>query len=578
MTDRQPGPLRKPKPSLHHFQAAEMRSAAERREKWLVNFVTCNYVIADTCAMTGISPSTYQQWRSKVPGFADRVAAVRTGGLADDAEKAVAIDKGGLEAFSVWCERYLHMTPDPGHIRITDAISRAKAGRITLILAPPEAGKTTTLENYCTFRVAADANIRITYVHQSHDFARDVVGRIQNRLTDTDAYGDLIARYGPFRPDTREGEWSANAFEVAKKRSDERGATFKGRGIHSKAQGVRTDLLLIDDIQDIETIGQTERLLKILRQTFFTRAIKTAPIVMVGNRVDVGDVWEGLLEEPGLRDLIDVVTVPAIEDGVSLFPSIYSTEDWATKRRIVGEDVWFRNYVQNPKAAGDGTFTIHDLQACLSVSPPVPIQTKPERYGRVMAVDPAIDGGTAVITFAWDRNMLQPIDVTYKTKLYRNESIYLIVADHAARYEPSHCVFETATMQKGLARDERMEELAREHGFRMVEHQTAGRKMDPVVGVGAMASSFIRREIVLPADRDHPDRCHPVLEDLWAQLQAWRPDVPTRLLKQDLVMAMWFAHVWWRERRGTSANDKDSWRAKAMPAAGPRVGRPLARR
>lgn len=558
----------------------------ENRRKFLHHWPREGFDVNRACAKAAIAPATYRQWRSKVPGFTQAMEQLRADWAAGTASQIAAIEKGGLAAFGPWRKRYLHRDSDPGHLMIAEAISNARPRRITLILAPPESGKTTTVEDYSTFRICRDPNIRITYVHQSDTFAKDVIGRIKGQLTNDQAYAELIARYGPFKPETRDGEWSANGFVVQGRTSTERGATMRGRGFYSKAQGIRADMLLIDDIQDIESINSTERILKVLRQTYFTRATSPSAnanvaVIMLGNRVDIGDIWEAVMEEPGLRDLLDIVTIPAIRDGESLFPSLYSTEDWSFKRAVVGEDVWFRNYVQSPRARVDATFRLDDMKACLSASREHRALTRPDdaSWGVVTAVDPALSGGTAILTAAWNRHALMPIDATWRKGLSRMEEIYLLLADHCVRYHPSHVIFESNTLQKGLSRDERVEEMGREHGFRILEHHTGGRKFDPTIGVGAIASSFIQRKVIIPADAEHIDRCHPALEEWWAQMSAWRPDVPTKLLRQDLVMATWFAHIFWRDRvRELVSEDADGWDRGAMTPAAPRLGRVSLRR
>jgi hypothetical protein len=562
-------PAELPERSFAEVNRSLIEAGAQRRERFMAAFRHNGFSVADACAKAGVSRATYQRWRSVYPSWAFEVDRVRQAGYRTDAEEAADIDAGGLHKFQAWRAKYIGMDSDPGHVRIADAITNAKPGRITIVLAAPECGKTTTLVDYMTMDLAVNPNVRITYTHQSHEFAKAVVQRIQNRLLPDGEFPTLLERYGPFKGNR---EWSSDRFFHAQKTSDEADPTLRGRGIYSRAQGVRADKLLIDDIQDISTLTQTDRLFNILRQTFFTRAVGDAQVVMVGNRVDVGDIWERIMDEPGLRDLVDVVTVPAMEDGESLFPSIYTTDDWATKRKIVGDDVWFRNYVQNPKATKEATFRPDDIEACLSQKPQHRAQTHPgDGWWRFMGVDPALGGGTAVVSAAGTADHLLVVDATWRQGMRRNEQIYLLMNDHATRYEPNDVVFEIASLQKGMARDERVEEMAREHGFRLLEHQTSGRKMDPVLGVGAMASSFIRREIIIPADSEDPTKPHHSMEELVGQLSAWRPDVPTRLLKQDLVMALWFIWLQWREKVRNHRGDDDMWKTSGMPAAGPRV-------
>jgi hypothetical protein len=571
MPERPPQPVREyDGRRLAKVHQKQMDEREQRMERFLAAYVSCDYRVGAACEAAGIAKSTYLNWKSQFPDFLTRLRDLDAARLKLNPNLVAAVVRGDLSKFHEWRWRYMRVRNDDGHNRIADAISRAQAGKITLILAPPEAGKTTTLEDYIAFRIAMDPNIRITYVHQSDDFAKDVVGRVQTILTDEGLYKDLISTFGPFKGGKGSGEWSSHALTVAKKDSTERGNTLKGRSIYSRAQGIRADLLLIDDIQDITTIGQTARILKVLRQTFFTRAVRQAPICMVGNRVDVGDVWEQIMEDPALAEMLDIVIIPAIEDGKSLFPSVREVEEWDTTRRLVGDDVWFRNYMQRPRMAGEGTFRPDDIYACVSTEYTAGTTEGWHGRGVITGVDPALGGGCAVVTCVWGDDFIAPIDVTWRKGLKRNEQIYAIVAEHAARYSPSHLVFEIATLQRGLARDERFEEMAREFGFRIIEHETSGKKVDPTLGVGAMASSFIRREVILPADVNRPTEPSELLYHLYDQLLVWRPDIPTRLLTQDALMAFWFCWRWWRENRRYDKGGDDAWGGKAMPAAAPR--------
>lgn len=558
--------------SFADHNRALIRRGERNRERFLAAFDGSD--VSAACAAAGVTRTTYGRWRRDFPDFKHAVEKVRAGALDDgDAVAAArAIATGGMEAFGLWRQKYLGMASDIGHQRIADAITRAEVGRITMVLAPPGTGKTTTICDWTTMRVATDPNHRVTYVHQADDNAKDFITRLRNRLTNTDNYGELIDRYGPFRESGAPG-WDAHRITHAKRSADHADPTVKARSILSKVQGIRSDRLLIDDIQDVESLGQTDRLLAILRQTYFTRVVGVAPLVMCGNRVGPGDVWEAVLSDDGLAGLVDLVTIPALDpSGKSNFPSVMDEGGWALKRRLVGEDVWWRNYMQVPRGSSEGAFKTADLVACLDRR--FAGGRRPDGEWEVLTgVDPALAGGTAVVSVAWNAERIVPIDATWREGLPRYEAIYEIILDHVVRHRPLDVVFEDQALQKGLARDERIEAMSREHGFRVLEHVTSGRKFDPVVGVGAMASSFIRREVSIPAHPDRPGEPAREVAELWDQLERWTAAVPTKLLTQDCVMALWFAWLRWRELvKSARSADDDQWRAKPM-AAPPVAGR-----
>jgi hypothetical protein len=82
------------------------------------------------------------------------------------------------------------------------------------------------------------------------------------------------------------------------------------------------------------------------------------------------------------------------------------------------------------------------------------------------------------------------------------------------------------------------------------------------MGIPAMAGAILRREISFPAgDEESRRRMQPLID----QLLAWRPDVPTRMLRQDLVMALWFCYLHWLDRRKAILTSSDAWQMRSMP-------------
>ena len=146
--------------------------------------------------------------------------------------------------------------------------------------------------------------------------------------------------------------------------------------------------------------------------------------------------------------------------------------------------------------------------------------------------------------------------------LARTENIIGGIADFAQRYRPSDVIIEAAAFQAGLARDERLERLAKMHGFRVREHTTSRAKSDPILGVASMASAFLRHEIRIPWGTQLAEgRFAPLI----AELLSWRPDIPTKHLKQDSVMALWFGWKFWMEKRATLGQVTDNWNFDGIP-------------
>jgi hypothetical protein len=49
------------------------------------------------------------------------------------------------------------------------------------------------------------------------------------------------------------------------------------------------------------------------------------------------------------------------------------------------------------------------------------------------------------------------------------------------------------------------------------------------------------------------------------ELENWRPDVRTRHLRQDLVMAMWFCWLFWQQRRANIRANLTVITRKSLP-------------
>ena len=147
---------------------------------------------------------------------------------------------------------------------------------------------------------------------------------------------------------------------------------------------------------------------------------------------------------------------------------------------------------------------------------------------------------------------LYVLDIMEDEKLARNEDIMIrleamIVGLKARGGMVTDVVIEAMNFQRGLARDERLKELADRHGFQAREHLTNANKYDADIGVPSMVSSFIRKEIDIPNGDDN--RTREVAAQLRNQLLRWRPGARGSNLRQDQVMALWFPWVVWQSRR-----------------------------
>jgi hypothetical protein len=341
----------------------------------------------------------------------------------------------------------------------------------------------------------------------------------------------------------------------------------------------------VDDPQSTRTLGQTDKLTTWFRQDALSRPAESGITSVCGTRVGEADFFEDLLDDPGLDDILKVIRFPAVitdndtgeqkplwqratPDGPG-----HTLDSLDRMRRKVGDEIWDRNWMQNPGASrkGKGTFNVEMVEKCLDETRSLEhhVGDEGERDGSIVYIglDPAL-GGKNCIT-AWEitddgKMILRRVreDIGFE----RNEQI-MAALESVVRWcnltgMVTDVVVEDKNFQLGLKNDERMDEMATRYGFQIRGHMTGWNKYDPDIGVASMATSFIKKEIVLPWAADDLTR-HEVGE-FKRQLYAWKPGVRGNKLRQDRVMTLWFVWALWRNRHkvttGLGSHDASAFR------------------
>ena len=557
-------------PSRAHLSPSQQRrlARAEAKRESFINHLIAGHTVKEACEAVGISENTYRVWRKRFDDFRLRVDRVRAG---IDQDIPVDHDFITRRRYYFGYETFTHQR------RIIEAMEDTPPGGITLILVPPEAGKTTLITDWVCDQIAHDPNTRILYVSETVDSqspAAKVLSMVKERMTNPD-YEDpdtsyeahipeWVARYGPFRDPTldRDKPWNANYIRVSKA-SGRKDYTFQIAGWRSKIYGARCDWLILDDIQSAEGIGDTDRILDRLRKTFFSRPGRNGRIVIIGTRVGVGDVYERLAAEIPDR-MMRVVQIPALDEhGNSYCPEMWPIDALEDKRAIVGEEAWQTAYMMAPQTAGANTFTEEMLDAARDPNLTYGVRDPHLVSLTIAGLDPALGGGNAMVVAQTTATEFRILAARVDYGLARNEDIFEIIRG-MCRLGFTELVVERNSQQRGLARDDRLRELARTFGFRVVEHETGANKWDFTFGVGAMAGSFIKGEIRFP---DATDDCRRAMEPLRAELLAWRPNIDPKLLRQDLVMALWFTWLGWQRKRKKQRREGEdpSWHVGGTP-------------
>lgn len=503
--------------------------------------------------MVPLTDQTVRKWRERFPIWREACdEAYNAHRLTESGEVMTGYD-GSFESFRKVFFGYDTPTHQKLIVNALNTALQSQHRNITLCLLPPEFGKTSVLEDWICEQIAHRPNIRIGIVSATPKHGAKIVGKIKNRLT---AVGSpYVMKYGPFYEPGQEKQgkpWAADHIMVLQRDSDERDYTITAFGWNGSVIGSRWDILLVDDIQPLKQLSLTDDIEARFKQDIYTRVGRQCPIVIIGNRVGMDDFYERIMRDDIVNNLIQV---PALDDkGESTWPEYWPTEDLKITRKVAGEDAWARNYMQRPRASGKGSFSEALIE---SVKDKMQDHARPQEcVGVIISTDPAIGGGCATMAGAYTADWLCLLDLDYSFDLPGVESIIEIGDEMAVRYRSGIWVIEQNAMQKGIVRDQRLDALASKHNYTIVPHQTGILKTDQTWGVGTMADSMRRGELRIAWGSKY---CQERLEPLCEQLICWRPDVPTRNLRQDTVMSAWFMHKWWKENRMIGAEYTNQW-------------------
>jgi hypothetical protein len=501
----------------------------------------------------GVSAGVYANWRLRDPEWKAAIDAARQTGMEGRGPWHGDMVAARQQFFGY--QSYYH------HIRILQAINETPPMGITLVLLPPEHGKSTVIADWISVELGKNKNLRVAYVSEGLGLARKVAKRLKNRMTQVRDFPVYIAKFGPFHEEGSEKPWAADFFTIDASDHDEQDFSFEARGWKSAIAGSRVDVMIVDDIQSRKSLGQTEDMIDTFRQDFVSRVGKVGRIIIIGTRVGDGDVYEKLIDEGIVNKLVELpattvgeqvecpegakCNVPEIAHEKPLCPEMWNSHQLAVKRKQVGEVAWWRNFQQQPRKAGDLTFTEEAIDGCKDTFRVIGV---PERLHHMLlcGLDPALGGGNALVVATGSLQTLELVDCQIDFGLARTEDIISKCDQFWARYRFRELIIEVNAFQRGLARDDRLANLSRLRGFQVRSHTTGLNKLDENLGVASMATSFHLGEITIPwGDGFAQDRMTPLIN----QLLAWRPAVPTRRIRQDLVMALWFVWLHWMRRR-----------------------------
>lgn len=545
---------------------------------------------------SGTTEKQYRSWRERHRGFRVLVEAIKD--EFRQVQREEAGDTGPPDSFAAYRKKYFGFDSPHFHLEIIDALEHSEPGSVTLILMPPEHGKTTVLEDFCCYKLERDRNFRITIGSEKQTHGKKIISRVKQRMEPTTGPSNWIADCGPLAPPQGERHnqvWAEDRIHVYGRTSDERDYSIAAQGIGSSVVGSRADLLLIDDIQSLKSRLSSQDIFDNLTQDWLSRSGAFGRVVILGTRVSPDDVYSLLIESPIVNRVIEYAAYDERVDNwpqpeganpkqdpaqipshvtTFLWPERYSPLNYLVMRVNAQESGWQRNYMQKAIAAGAQPFTTELL---LGASRAQWSTTFLERLADVageivVTLDPGF-GVNCTMASLMTADWVMPIHWRIDAGLTNNQQIWQVVEEviytgQSAGHQATELVIEDKAFQKGLLDDEGLKSLKERHRFSVHGHQTGLNKYDPDLGIPQMPRALDRLEIILPGAEDLGTIAQRKLLD--KQLIDWRPYKRGNRLTQDLVITLWFAWMTWRRVRrllSQGGRDQQSWNTGALPSS-----------
>jgi hypothetical protein len=552
----------------------------------------------EAMGMVGRSGKTYYDWMYKSAKFAQGATAAQEAWLNSQRQASMPWRQRQDEFepvlrknYKTWVEyqvdfrkQYFNHDTFDHQWKMLEALERAPAGGITLILIPPEWTKSTLISDVIVGDICDDPNFRIALLSEGQDLARKQLGRLQRRLTydGGDGVPPLIEHFGPFKPaPSSPKKWNADEFTILTSDHDEADPTVLSVGILGAIRGLRWNRVYGDDIQSLRNLTATAKIIQVIRGDVVTRPGKDGKLIFAGSRVGREDVY-GEMERLELID--ELFILPALDlhkpfgqqsnfprqttpDGVPIVNEAgeqmgWSDEDLAQRREKVGEDQWSRVYMQQPQSDFSSLLTDENILDATDLDRQVGQPAKGE-VARMAGFDPSLQNHAAYVHCGYDSQHLFVLDVIDLYKPTTNQRMFAEIQRGTMKYKPDWWVIENNTLQSGYLTDDAFLELRDEFKFNAVGHHTGGQKEDEKLGVPTMMAAICRGEIRFPKiSADHIG-----FSRLFDQLKSWRPDIPSKRLVQDEVMALWFCYLLWKKLREQVEFDLSGWKRQGMDDA-----------
>lgn len=580
------------------------------KQKILLEKLAAGWSVSRACDFVDISEKTYEYWRSGSKGHA---GAMNAQAFRDAVELIRRKQATPLEQFSevpdfeTFSKAYMGNRLFDHHLQWLDLLEGRDprslhpnqtyiAGHKNLLLinTPPHHAKSELFcQNYVTWRIVQDPNIRVLLVSASADRAKKNLDGIKNRLDkDMLVYKRLKDDFAPAEGYNGNGaKWTSDMILVnpdIRPRNVSGHPTVQALGIRKKIYGARADLIILDDCADLDNAHEFPKQIEWIQSIIGSRLEPgTGKLIIVGTRLAAQDLYSEIrkpewyvtgespytyLSQPAVLEMTDdpktwktlwpktnvePMGLEKVEpDETGLYP-MWDGPALAEKRNQMSAETWSRVYMQ-AQISQSTTFTQAEIDGCTNggrlpgiIVPGFP-GVRPEGMAGLYVVaglDPAATNYTAMVVVGADlstgRRYL--LDVWNQHGALPAQTA-AVMKEWTRRYGINEWRIETNAYQQSIMQDEDLRTWMTSRGVRMTGHTTGKNKWDTQWGVATLANLFKGWEQGTNAIEFPSRRGHAGIQSLVEQLVAWYPTVTTaKAPVQDCVMALWFVEIRCRE-------------------------------
>lgn len=499
--------------------------------------------VAKAYEVTGVIPGV---GRVEVEAVASAVVEASEPGESEGANLDATDVRAGVVRlartdFATFCE-YVARDEETGErIRLEamheEMCSAVESHGFLLVMSHPESGKTNLLVVMrVLFRLGTNPNLRIVLASSARANAIKNLASITKYIESSAELREVFPKLRPAPNDT----WTTEAITVERSNII-RDPSVQTVGVHGSIQGARIDEVYADDLLDYENT-RTKALREDTSRWFRTAILARANVcVFLTNAWHPEDLAAELVEKRGFVSLRYPVLDAA---GESSWPSRWSIDRIAARRRTVGELEFARLFLCKPRDDGAQVFSAEALERC---------KRRGLGYGLVGVLDDRLVPADAVIVTGVDlavtRRLKGAVTAMYTT-LVHPSGLRQIIGARSGRWGARQIldniaevgdafggvvVVEDNGAQRYLV--EIAQELDADIAVPVLPHTTGRNKVDPELGIDSMAAEFDAGKWLVPIERGEP--CEEIAA-LLGELAVYDPASHPG----DRLMALWFARTY----------------------------------